>query len=170
MLSYWKVCSGQTLVNAWSSSFAGGQKQHVIGGMKSIETSPRATPENRRKLYSEWRPMWNVSKPYLMEKAPRRLWHTRLMQYYFNADQTYFFATVKHPFGEMRSFWEDATRWNDTKSGDVCGSATLKWWLGLLDQLYVDLPFLKHFKFIYHELFCKADRTQGNMLACIVIW
>ena len=48
--------------------------------MRLDDSAPVATAACRDQLYAEWRPYWDVSKPVLVEKSPRHILMTRLLQ------------------------------------------------------------------------------------------
>lgn len=59
------------------------------------ETSPLVTEENRQKLFQEWQPYWDLSKPVLIEKSLPNLVRTRFLQALF--PQSYFIILMRHP-------------------------------------------------------------------------
>ena len=65
--------------------------------------STYAAESNRYKLYAEWRRYWNVSKPVLIEKTPREMMMTRVLQRWFGEDRTFFIAMLRHPMASFRS-------------------------------------------------------------------
>jgi hypothetical protein len=54
-----------------------------------------ATAEISAALFDQWRPYWDLSKPYLIEKTPITLLRTRLFQALF--PNSYFIVIVRHP-------------------------------------------------------------------------
>ena len=52
-------------------------------------------------MYAEWRRYWDVSKPILVEKSPRHIIMTRLLQHWFGADQTFFIVIMRHPLARQ---------------------------------------------------------------------
>ena len=63
-----------------------------------------ATEANRIKLYAEWRRYWQPSKPVLVEKSPRHMLMTRLLQWYFTPERTRFVVVLRHPIATV---WEE---------------------------------------------------------------
>lgn len=59
------------------------------------EASVLVTEANRRKLSAEWRPYWDLEKPFLLEKSPPNLIRTRFLQAMF--PQSYFIIFLRHP-------------------------------------------------------------------------
>lgn len=69
--------------------FALAPEQHLTEG------SPLATPANRDRLWSEWSPHWDLSKPILLEKSPTHLTKTRFLQALFPG--ALFVVVTRHP-------------------------------------------------------------------------
>jgi len=59
------------------------------------ETSPLASEESARKLFEEWSPHWDLSRPLLLEKSPPNLLKTRFLQALFPGSA--FVVIVRHP-------------------------------------------------------------------------
>lgn len=59
------------------------------------ETSPLVTTANRQKLFEEWKPYWDLSKPVLLEKSLPNLIRARFLQALF--PQSYFVIVTRHP-------------------------------------------------------------------------
>jgi hypothetical protein len=59
------------------------------------EASPLATEESARKLFEEWSPYWDLSRPVLLEKSPPNLLKTRFLQALFPGSS--FIVIVRHP-------------------------------------------------------------------------
>ena len=59
------------------------------------ESSPLASEESARKLFEEWSPHWDLSRPLLLEKSPPNLLKTRFLQALFPASS--FVVVVRHP-------------------------------------------------------------------------
>ena len=59
------------------------------------EDSPLVTEQNRRKLFAEWSPYWDLTKKYLLEKSPPNLIRTRFLQAMFPASS--FIIMMRHP-------------------------------------------------------------------------
>lgn len=59
------------------------------------EASPLASEENARKLFDEWSPRWELSRPVLLEKSPPNLLKTRFLQALFPGSS--FVVIVRHP-------------------------------------------------------------------------
>jgi hypothetical protein len=59
------------------------------------EASPLASPGNARKLFEEWSPHWDLSRPLLLEKSPPNLLKTRFLQALY--PESSFVVIVRHP-------------------------------------------------------------------------
>jgi hypothetical protein len=59
------------------------------------ESSPLVSDENARKLFEEWSPHWDLSRPVLLEKSPPNLLKTRFLQALFPGSA--FVVIVRHP-------------------------------------------------------------------------
>ncbi|MCL4267308.1 MAG: sulfotransferase [Anaerolineae bacterium] len=59
------------------------------------ESSPLVTAANGEKLFNEWKPYWDLSKPVLLEKSLPNLIRTRFLQALF--PQSYFLIVTRHP-------------------------------------------------------------------------
>jgi hypothetical protein len=59
------------------------------------EASPLASDESARKLFEEWSPHWDLSRPLLLEKSPPNLLKTRFLQALFPGAA--FVVIVRHP-------------------------------------------------------------------------
>lgn len=59
------------------------------------EQSPLVTEENRRKLWSEWAPYWDLSKRFLLEKSPPNIVRTRFLEAML--PRTSFILMMRHP-------------------------------------------------------------------------
>jgi Sulfotransferase family len=59
------------------------------------ESSPLASEAGARKLFEEWSPHWDLSRPLLLEKSPPNLLKTRFLQALF--PDSAFVVIVRHP-------------------------------------------------------------------------
>ncbi len=63
--------------------------------MHLTEDSPLVTEENALKLFEEWAPHWDLSRPVLLEKSPPNLLKTRFLQALYPSSS--FVVIVRHP-------------------------------------------------------------------------
>lgn len=59
------------------------------------EEDPLATKRNARRLFEEWSPRWDLSKPVLLEKSPPNLLKTRFLQALY--PEASFVVILRHP-------------------------------------------------------------------------
>lgn len=59
------------------------------------ESSDLASRENAKKIFSEWRPHWDLDKEVLVEKSPPNVVRTRFLQELF--PQSCFIILIRHP-------------------------------------------------------------------------
>ena len=63
--------------------------------MHLTESSPLASDESARRLFAEWSPYWDLSRPLLLEKSPPNLIKTRFLQALF--PDSAFVVVIRHP-------------------------------------------------------------------------
>jgi hypothetical protein len=63
--------------------------------MHLTECSPLVSEETARRLFAEWSPHWDLSRPLLLEKAPPNLIKTRFLQALY--PRSAFVVIVRHP-------------------------------------------------------------------------
>lgn len=63
--------------------------------MHLTESSPLASEESARRLFAEWSPHWDLSRPLLLEKSPPNLIKTRFLQALF--PDSAFVVVIRHP-------------------------------------------------------------------------
>ncbi len=59
------------------------------------EKHPLATSESSRRLLKDWRPYWDITKYYLLEKSPPNIVRTRFLQQIF--PNSIFIILLRHP-------------------------------------------------------------------------
>ncbi len=59
------------------------------------ESSPLATKESARRIFEEWSPHWDLSRPVLLEKSPPNLLKTRFLQALYPGAA--FVVIIRHP-------------------------------------------------------------------------
>ena len=124
--------------------------------MHLTEASSFATADNRDQLYAEWRRYWNASKSILIEKSPRHMLMTRLLQYWFGADKSHFVAMLRHPLGTLRQYWQKGDHFGD------CGEAPIGGWLLSNERMLEDLKHIRHKALLRYESLA-AGRTAGEI-------
>jgi Sulfotransferase family len=63
--------------------------------MHLTESSPLVSEENALRLFEEWSPHWDLSRPVLLEKSPPNLLKTRFLQALYPSSS--FVVIVRHP-------------------------------------------------------------------------
>ncbi|HZT93919.1 MAG TPA: sulfotransferase [Gaiellaceae bacterium] len=63
--------------------------------MHLTESSPLASEESAKRLFEEWSPHWDLSRPVLLEKSPPNLLKTRFLQALYPGSA--FVVIVRHP-------------------------------------------------------------------------
>jgi hypothetical protein len=63
--------------------------------MHLTESSPLVSEKNARKLFEEWSPHWDLSRPFLLEKSPPNLLKSRFLQALY--PDSAFVVIVRHP-------------------------------------------------------------------------
>jgi hypothetical protein len=63
--------------------------------MHLTESSPLVSEQNARRLFEEWSPHWDLSRPLLLEKSPPNLLKTRFLQALY--PRSSFVVIVRHP-------------------------------------------------------------------------
>jgi Sulfotransferase family len=63
--------------------------------MHLTEDSPLASEESARKLFADWSPHWDLSRPLLLEKSPPNLIKTRFLQALYPGSA--FVVVIRHP-------------------------------------------------------------------------
>ena len=92
---------GQFAQSVYPSS--SGKNPAFRTGMRLLDNSSYATTAARDQLYAEWRRLWQPhNHTILIEKSPRHSLMTRLLQYWFTPERTYFVVMLRHPLGTMR--------------------------------------------------------------------
>jgi hypothetical protein len=76
-------------------SFGGPGRFGFDPGSYLDETSPLCTPAHAERLWREWSPHWDLSRPVLIEKSPPSLLRTRYFQRLFPASR--FIVIVRNP-------------------------------------------------------------------------
>lgn len=88
---------GQHLQTVYPSDHAYGRPGRFgfAPEMHLTEESPLATAENAERLFEEWAPYWDLSRPVLLEKSPPNLLKTRFLQALYPSAS--FVVIVRHP-------------------------------------------------------------------------
>jgi hypothetical protein len=105
------------------------------------EESPLATAENAAKLFEEWAPYWDLSRPVLLEKSPPNLLKTRFLQALYPGSS--FVVIVRHPIPVSIP----TAKWRGTRRYD----RLLAHWFHCHDLFLEDEPHLERVHTIRYE-------------------
>lgn len=119
-------------------------------------STPYNTIESRDQLYAEWRRYWNVSKPVLIEKSPRHMLMTRLLQHWFTAERTFFVVVLRHPLATMKEMWTFRKIFNFSD----CGENAIIHWLKIQRQLFEDMAQLHNVVLFHYEHFALGQSQE----------
>jgi hypothetical protein len=88
---------GQHLQSVYPSDHAQGRPGRFgfAPEMHLTESSPLVSEESAGRLFEEWSPHWDLSRPLLLEKSPPNLLKTRLLQALYPTSS--FVVIVRHP-------------------------------------------------------------------------
>ena len=156
----------------WTGMFV--QKVYPIiptysGRLSSIsETDRRYANETARNLVVKaLGPQWNFGRPVLLERSSMHCVMMRLLQYYFNQEQTSFVIPIRHPFATMKrqySVPEDEYPWNNCGDHCECGKAQLLDWINVMSIIMSDISFLENAVIIPFDQFIGDGKSQGVFL------
>lgn len=142
---------GQHVQTVYPAARAYGGSGHFARAADAhlTESSPLVDPVNASTLLREWRPYWDLSRKYLIEKSPPNMVMTRFLQALF--PEAYFIIVVRHPVTVALS----TKKWTRFVSRDPRKFASLstlvEHWLIAHRLLMDDLPFLQRVHVVYYE-------------------
>lgn len=117
------------------------------------ERSPLVSEESRSALLAAWRPHWDTTLPYLLEKSPPNLIRFRFLQALF--PDASFVAVVRHPVAVAYA----TQKWSRTSIPALLGH-----WLAAHDRLAADRPYLKRLAIVrYEELVAAPQRAVAHL-------
>ncbi|MGH3008102.1 MAG: sulfotransferase family protein [Gaiellaceae bacterium] len=111
--------------------------------MHLTEDSPLATEENARKLFDEWAPHWDLSRPVLLEKSPPNLIKARFLQALYPGSS--FVVIVRHPIPVSIP----TAKWRGTRRYD----RLFEHWFHCHELFEADRPLLERVHQIRYEDF-----------------
>ncbi len=123
------------------------------------EESALVTDENRKKLFSEWSPYWDLSKRYLLEKSPPNIIRTRFLQAMF--PDSYFIILLRHPLAVSYATrkWYRRYRVNWRRLAPI-----FEHWLVCHELFMADRPYLKNVMVVKYEQFVSEPNLWVNQL------
>ena len=117
--------------------------------MHLTETSPLVSEENARKLFEEWMPHWDLSRPLLLEKSPPNLLKTRFLQALY--PESSFVVIVRHPIPVSIP----TARWRGTRRYD----RMFEHWLHAHGLFEADREHLERVHVLQYEHLVRAPAT-----------
>jgi hypothetical protein len=106
------------------------------------EASPLATRQSADELFRQWAPLWNLSRPVLIEKSPPNLIRTRFLQALYPNSQ--FIVILRHPIAVSYA----TQKWSGTQLHSL-----LRHWL-VCHRIYeADRPYLGRVLTLKYEAF-----------------
>ena len=111
------------------------------------ENSPLSGQGSAEKLFAEWSPYWNLSKPVLLEKSPPNLLRTRFLRRLF--PRSVFFVLIRHPLAVAYA----TRKWLPSHSVEVLPDH----WIHCYRQFLIDRDVLKQAAtIVQYESFVRA--------------
>ena len=142
---------GQHLQSVYPPAWVHGGSGHFAraGRAHLTESSELVSAANARRLLDAWRPYWDLSARYLVEKSPPNLLMSRFLQALF--PDAAFVMVVRHPVTVALS----TKKWTRLVSRDPRKFASLsslvEHWLIAHRLLAQDLPHLNRVHVVYYE-------------------
>ncbi|TMJ96023.1 MAG: sulfotransferase [Actinobacteria bacterium] len=104
------------------------------------EDSPLVSPDNARRIFSDWASHWDLDKPVLIEKSPPNLVRTRFLQALFPG--SFFITITRHPVAVAFA----TQKWSRTSLNSL-----LRHWLVCHEAYEQDRPRLEHALTVRYE-------------------
>ncbi len=117
------------------------------------ETSPLVSQENAKKIFSEWKIHWDLTRPVLLEKSPPNLVHSRFLQALF--PNSFFIILIRHPIAVSYA----TQKWSRTYLHSL-----LQHWLICHEQFEIDRGYLQNLLVLKYEDFVKEPQTTLNKI------
>ena len=114
------------------------------------EDSLLVRAENRHRLFSDWRPFWDLSRPYLMEKTPQNLIQSRFLQALF--PDARFLMVMRHPLAVAYA----TRKWSHTSLYSL-----IEHWLHCHELFAQDRPHLARAHVVRYEDF--VERPEQSL-------
>jgi hypothetical protein len=108
-----------------------------------------ATPETAAALFAQWRPHWDVAKPYLVEKTPITLLRTRFFRALF--PNSYFVVIIRHPGPVALSNYNALASCG--AADDLTVADLIEHWLICHETFAADAPHLRRVLMVRYEAF-----------------
>lgn len=146
---------GQHLQSVYPPAFQlGGPGRFAFaGGAHLTEESSLVSPKNREKLFSQWRPFWDLQKPWLLEKTPQNLVQTRFLRAMFPNSR--FIVMLRHPMAVACA----TQRWSRTSLHELVNH-----WVYAHELFENDRRHLEHVLVLRYEEFVAAPEQAFEQI------
>ncbi len=111
------------------------------------ETHPLATPQTAAQLWEQWKPFWDITHPYLIEKSPPNILRTRFLQQLF--PNSAFIAILRHPVAIAYA----TRKWSKTSIPSLLQHTLLCY-----EVFFKDVPFLNKVLILRYEEFVESPK------------
>ncbi len=147
---------GQGIQTVYSpaKAFGGPGKFAFAKQSRLTEDSPLITLENQSKLFQEWSPHWDLSKPILLEKSPPNILKTRFLQQMF--PNSYFITVIRHPLAVSYA----TKKWSNTSILNL-----LKHWTLAHNLYFEDRNYLRNEMMLSYEEMTKNPEKTFNKIS-----
>ncbi|MGZ4480842.1 MAG: sulfotransferase family protein [Gaiellales bacterium] len=117
------------------------------------EASPLVSDANRRRLWEQWSPHWDLSRSLLVEKSPPNLMKSRFLQALF--PNSWFVMLIRHPIAVAHATEKWTRR---TKAG------LIRHWLVCHETMMEDVPHLRRVRLLHYEdLVARPDQVLSEI-------
>jgi hypothetical protein len=124
------------------------------------EMHPLATRETAAALFDQWRPYWDLTRPYLVEKTPISLLRTRLFQRLF--PDSAFVVIVRHPAPVALGTYDALASFG--AAGDLTIADLIEHWLICHETFLGDAPQLRREMTLkYESLIARPQETLNDI-------
>lgn len=124
------------------------------------EAHPLALPETGAALFAQWRPYWDLTKPYLLEKTPITLLRTRLFQELFPI--SYFIVLLRHPAAVALATYNALA--SSGAVPDLTVADLIEHWLISHETFQKDISSLRRLMIIRYEDFAAEPQQTINAI------
>jgi len=149
---------GQHLQSVYPRAFkyGGPAKFGFAQQMRLDEDCQLATDENARKLFGEWSPHWDLTKPNLVEKSPPNVIKSRFLQRLF--PEARFVFILRHPVAVTLA----TLKWKPR----MPLSKFVEHWLTCHEKMRSDLDHLNHATVLrYEDFIADPNQTIADLFA-----
>jgi hypothetical protein len=119
------------------------------------ETSELVSEANQQKLFDEWKPYWELNKPFLLEKSPPNLIRTRFLQAMF--PNSHFVILMRHPVAVSLATraWYRRRRFNRRRLDRL-----VEHWVTCHEIFEADSQHLRNVTIIHYEHFVQQPQIH----------